>query len=222
MLGATVLLYLTALRLIGRRGAVISATLWALSEPAIRLTFATFDPLSVFLTAMSVWLIVQAGYRRHRATLVLAAAVALATANATAYSGIVIDPVVVAFAFLAWLPDMQVWRAAFYTLGLTVASAVVFALLIVASHSWSGLLFTVIARNIADHQDTVTILSNSWAYVGILVVLATIGSITACGTERRSRASLLLLLGLAAFVVPAAQVRDQTGWSLDQHLAYGA
>ena len=39
--------------------------LWALSEPAIRLAFATFDPLSVFLTALSVWLIVQAGYRRH-------------------------------------------------------------------------------------------------------------------------------------------------------------
>jgi hypothetical protein len=222
MLGTTVLLYLTALRLIGRRGAVISAALWALSEPAIRLTFATFDPLSVFLTTMSVWLIVQAGYRRHRAILVLAAAVALATANVTAYSGIVIDPVVVAFAFLAWLPDMQVRRAAFYTLWLTAASALVFALLIVASHSWSGLLFTVIARNIADHQDTVTILSNSWTYVGILAVLATIGSITACSTERRSRASLLLLLGLAVFVVPAAQLRDQTGWSLDKHLAYGA
>ena len=123
-----------------------------------------------------------------------AAAITLATANVTAYSGIVIDPVVVAFAFLAWLPDMQVRRAAFYTLWLIGVSALVFALLIIASHSWSGLLFTVIARNIADHQDTVTILSNSWAYVGMLVVLATIGSITACSTERRSRASLLVLL----------------------------
>ena len=152
----------------------------------------------------------------------VAAAVTLATANVTAYSGIVIDPVVVAFAFLAWLPDMHVRWAAFYTLWLIGVSALVFALLIIASHSWSGLLFTVIARNIADHQDTVTILSNSWAYVGMLVVLATIGSITACSTERRSRASLLLLLGLAAFIVPAAQVHDQTGWSLDKHLAYGA
>jgi 4-amino-4-deoxy-L-arabinose transferase-like glycosyltransferase len=221
MLGTTVLLYLTALRLIGRRGAIISAALWALSEPAIRLTFATFDPLSVFLTAVSVWLIVQAGRRRHRVIFVLAAALALAAANVTAYSGIVIDPVVIAFAFLAWLPDMQVRRAALYTIWLTGASVLLFALLIIASHSWSGLQFTVIARNIADHEDTVTILSDCWAYAGMLLVLATIGSITACSTERRSRAGLLLLLGFAAFIVPAAQIHDQTAWSLDKHLAYG-
>ena len=41
MLGATVLLYLTASRLIGRGGAVIAAILWALSEPVMRLAFAT-------------------------------------------------------------------------------------------------------------------------------------------------------------------------------------
>ena len=46
-----------------RTAAVIAAALWALSEPAIRLAFATFDPLSVLLTALSAWLIVQAGHR---------------------------------------------------------------------------------------------------------------------------------------------------------------
>ena len=152
MLGATVLLYFTASRLIGRRGATISAALWALSEPAIRLTFATFDPLSVFLTTVSVWLIVQSGYRRYRGAFVFAAAAALATANVTAYSGIVIDPVVIAFAFLVWLPDMRVLRSALYTISLAGASAAIFALLIIVSHSWSGLLFTVITRNVADHQ----------------------------------------------------------------------
>ena len=52
---------------------------------------------------LSAWLIVQAGYRRHRGELIAAAAFALALANVTAYSGIVVDPVVIAFAFLAWL-----------------------------------------------------------------------------------------------------------------------
>ncbi len=61
MLGATILLYLTASRLLDRTAAVIAAALWALSEPTIRLAFATFDPLSVLLTALSAWLIVQAG-----------------------------------------------------------------------------------------------------------------------------------------------------------------
>jgi hypothetical protein len=31
----------------------------------------------------------------------------------------------------------------------------------------------------------------------------------------------LALLGAAAFIVPAAQLHDQTAWSLDKHLAYG-
>ena len=60
MLLATVLLYLTASRLIGRTGALFAAALWAFSEPAMRLTIATNDPLSVFLVALSAWLIVQA------------------------------------------------------------------------------------------------------------------------------------------------------------------
>ena len=47
MLMATVLLYLTASRLIGRTGALFAAALWALSEPVMRLAFATFDPLVV-------------------------------------------------------------------------------------------------------------------------------------------------------------------------------
>ena len=199
MLGATVLLYFTASRLIGRRGAAISTALWALSEPAIRLAFATFDPLSVLLTAVSVWVIVQSGYRRHRGVLVLIAAAALAAANAAAYSGIVIDPVVIAFAFLVWLPDLQARRSALYTASLAGATAAFFLLLITAAHSRSGLVFTVIARNIADHQSSATILSDSWGYAGMLMILAVIGSITACNIEQWRRASLLVLLGLAAF-----------------------
>jgi hypothetical protein len=220
MLGATVLLYLTATRLIGYRGAIISAALWALSEPAIRLAFATFDPLSVVLTSISAWLIVQASCRHHRSVFVLMAALALATANVTTYSSIVIDPVVIAFAFLAWLP-LRARRAALYTGLLTVASAVLFTLLMAVSRSWSGLLFTVVTRNIADYQSIVAILSDSWGYAGILMVLAAVGGITACNTETVTRASQLVLLALAAIVVPAAQIHDQTGWSLDKHLAYG-
>ena len=43
----------------------------------MRLTFATSDSLSVFLTALSAWLIVQAGYRHRRGELVAAAALVL-------------------------------------------------------------------------------------------------------------------------------------------------
>ena len=111
MLATTVLLYLTASRLIGRRGALIGCAIWALSEPALRLAFATYDPLSVLFTALAAWLVVQAGDRRRGFVWVAGAAGALGLANATAYSGIVIDPVLIGFAFLVWLPSMRARRA---------------------------------------------------------------------------------------------------------------
>jgi hypothetical protein len=221
MLFATVLLYFTALELIGRRGAIISSGLWVLSEPTIRLAFATYDPLSIALTAFSAWLIVQTRYRRYRGAFVSAAAVALAVANFTAYSGIVIDPVVIAFAFLTWLPCIGAPRTALYTIWLAGGWAALFGLLIASTHSWSGLLYTVVARNVVDYQGITPVLNDIWGYSGLILVLTIAGSILAYNTESRSRAGMLVLLGSAAFIVPAAQLHDQTAWSLDKHLAYG-
>jgi 4-amino-4-deoxy-L-arabinose transferase-like glycosyltransferase len=223
MLGATALLYLTASRLVGRRAATVAAALWALSEPVIRLAFATYDPLSIFFTALSAWLIVQVCYHRHRSRVVFltAAAISLALANATAYSGIVIDPVVIAFAFFVWLPRSSVRRVLFQVMWLIVVLVMVFSLLITASGSWAGLLFTVVARNIADYQSIPVILSEILGYSGLVVVLAIVGSIAAVNTENRTQAALLVLVGCAVLIVPAAQLRDQTAWSIDKHLAYG-
>ncbi len=221
MLASTVLLYLTASRLTGHRAAVAAAALWALSEPAIRLAFATFDPLSVLATALSAWLLVQAGARRWWAAFVAAAAVALALANATAYSGIVIDPIVIAFAFLAWLPRLRALCALLHTALLVAVLGVAFGLLMTASRSWAGLSFTVIARNIADYQSPVAIMNDIWGYSGLIMVLAIIGGITAIHSETRSRAGVLAWAGLAIFIVPLAQLHEQTAWSLDKHLAYG-
>ncbi len=221
MLGATILLYLTASRLLDRTAAVIAAALWALSEPAIRLAFATFDPLSVLLTALSAWLIVQAGYRYRRGAFVAAAAAALALANATAYSGIIIDPVVITFAFLVWLPCMHRRQASLCTIWLAGILGVLFGLLMTISSSWTGIMSTVISRSGSDHQSILLVLDDSWGYSGLIAVLAVIGAITAFGVESRERTALLALLGCTALVVPAAQFHEQTAWSLDKHLAYG-
>jgi hypothetical protein len=221
MLGATILLYLTASRLFDRTAAVVAAALWALSEPVIRLAFATFDPLSVLLTALSAWLIVQASYRYRRSVFVAAAAASLALANATAYSGVIIDPVVIAFAFLVWLPLMRRRQASLCTAWFAGILALLFGLVMTASGSWTGLMSTVINRSGSDHQSILLILNDSWGYSGMIAVLAVIGAITAFGAESRQRIALLALLGCTALVVPAAQFHEQTAWSLDKHLAYG-
>jgi hypothetical protein len=223
MLGATILLYLTASRLIGHGGAVAGSAIWALSEPALRLAFATYDPLSVSLTALSAWLVVQA-IHRHRGRALMAAAAAaaaLALANATAYSGIVIDPVVVGFAFLMCLPRIRALRALLWATCFTIGCGAFFGLLMTASHSWRGLLFTVIARSKSDYQSTQLVVNDIWQYSGLILCLAVVGIFLAIGTESRQRGAMMALLGCAAFIVPAAQLHDQTGWSLDKHLAYG-
>ena len=218
MLGATILLYLTASRLIGRRGAVAATALWALTEPALRLAFATYDPLSVLLTALSAWLAVHADRRRWT---IPAVAGALALASATAYSGIVIVPIVIAFAFLVWLPRTGVRQASFCAVLLSAATAAFFCLLMTASHSWAGIMFTVLDRSGSDHQSILLVVNDVWRYSGLMISLATLGVITSIATEGWQRAALLSFLGCAVLIVPAAQLHEQTGWSLDKHLAYG-
>jgi hypothetical protein len=221
MLGATVLLYLTASRLFGRNAAVLAAAVWALSEPALRLAFATYDPLSVSLTALSGWLAVQAGYRCRRIGLVAASAVALALANATAFSGLVIDPVVATFAFLVWLPRMRAWQAAYCAALLTGGCIAFFGLLMTVTGSWSGIAWSIFQRGSSDHQSRLLVLNDIWKYSALIMVLAVIGAAAAIFAEGRRRAALLVLLGGAVFVVPAAQLHYQTAFSLDKHLAYG-
>lgn len=223
MIVATILLYFTALPLFGRLPAVVAAALWAFSEPAIRLAFATFDPMSVLLTALSAWLIVRAVYRKRWGAFLFAtmAASALALANAAAYSGVVIDPVVLAFALFVWLPHMQFRRASFYLVWLAAALVGTFSLVMVASGSWIGLTSSIVNRSSSDHQSVLLVLYDSWGYSGLIAVLAVVGAVAAFITESRQQAALLVLLGCTAFIVPAAQFDEQTAWSLDKHLAYG-
>ena len=221
MLIATVLLYLAASKLIGRTGALFAAALWAFSEPAMRLAFATADPLSVFLTALSAWLIVQAGYRYRRGELVAAAAITLALANVTAYSGVFIDPVVIAFAFLAWRTRMSAHQSSSCTAWLAGAWALSIGLLMTASHSLSGFYSTVFEPNITRYQSISPILNEIWEYSALIVGLGLIGILITLKLERREQIALLGLLCSATFIVLAAQLNVQTPWSIDEHLAYG-
>jgi glycosyltransferase involved in cell wall biosynthesis/putative flippase GtrA len=220
MLCATALLYFTAARLIGRTGALFSAALWVVSEPVIRMAFATYDPLSILLTATAASIIARAGYCTRRGEHVAAAALALALANATAYSGIVIDIPVIAFAFLVWLPRMGRQKALSCSAWLVGATVVLFALVMTGSRSWVGLA-AVFSRKSPDHQSLILILNDSWQYSGLLAVIAVVSALLVISAEERKFAALLVSLACTVFVVPASQLYEQTGWSLDEHIAYG-
>lgn len=220
MTAGTVLLYLTAARLLGRWVGIAASALWAASEPVLRLTFATFDPMSVFLVALSAWLAVQAGSRR-RGWPVTASAAALGLASAAAYSGIVIVPVVIVFAFLVLLPRFGPGPAWCLTAMLAAGSAVVFWLLITVSGSWAGIGFTILNRKVNDYQPAGVIVSDIVKDCGLIIVCAVAGALIAVRNEERRRTVLLAALAGAGLVVPAAQLYFGTGWALDKHAAYG-
>ncbi len=221
MVAATVLVYRTAARLLGRTEAVIAAALWSLSEPVLRLAFATYDPLSVFLVALAAWLAVEAGYRRRRGVLVLCSAAALGLAVAAAYSAIAITPVVLGFAFLIWWYRFDARLAFSWTAALTAAAAAVFALVITASGSWAGIAFTIFDRSVNDFQDAALILGDVAMDSGLIILLALIGAAASVRERDRRFRLLLMALGATGLVVPAAQLYMRTGWALDKHVAYG-
>jgi len=226
LLCSTVLLYSTAQQLFGRAVALIAAALWAVHSPTLQLgAFATYDAMSVSLTALAAWLGVRAAHSRYRGELVAASALTLALANATAYSGIVIDPLVIAFVCIMWWSVMGRKQALFSSAWFTAVCLCAFCFILTITKCWRGLTTTVLARSVtasSGYSTPLHVFQDSWTYTGLIILLATMGAVVAFFNEDRSRGLLVSLLALAALAVPLAQAHDTTAVSLKKHLAYGA
>jgi hypothetical protein len=221
MLGATALLYGTASKLFGRVAATFAATAFVLSEPVIRLAFATAEPLSIFLTALAAWLIVAAAERRRHGELVAAAAGALALANAAAYNGTIIDPVLVAFAFCVWVPRLGAQQAASSTAWFAGAWMVFLGGLLTFSRSWPGFTATVAGNGTSSHENPVLVLTDIWTYAGLVVVLGLVGAVVAGAAQDSRLTWLVAVLGGAALIVPVVQLATQNADLLDRRVGYG-
>ena len=142
----------------------------------------------------------------------------LALANATAYWGVVIDPVVIAFAVLAWQPHMRSQHSVSCAAWLTAAWALFFSLFMTFSHSWLAFFSTDFAAN-ASGQSISPALGQIWINSGLIICLALIGGLITLHSDRRKYAVVLVAALFAAYML--AQLRDQTASSVDNRLAYG-
>jgi hypothetical protein len=225
MLAATVLLYSAASRLFDRKTGAFAAALWAVHAPTIQLgAFATYDAMSVSLTALAGWLVVQAGFRRHRGELVAASAVALAAANLAAFSGVVMDPLVLVFALLAWNALMGLRQALYCTGWFILTFLASFAGTMTLTRAWPAIMADVFSRAVKTgaRATPLHVFQDSWTYTGLIIVLAAVGAVAAMSAESRARGLLVSSLAVAALLVPLAQAHDSTAVSLQKHLAYGA
>jgi Dolichyl-phosphate-mannose-protein mannosyltransferase len=225
MLGATVMLWATALRLFDRRTAYFAAALFSVIGPTLHLgAFATYDSMSLFLMAVAAWCACGAGTREDATGWIAAAAGALALANAVKYASAIFDPIVVALAVLSAYPrpggKTALRRGALLLTCLTGALAVLLRM----GGSWyiTGISQTTTMRPNGGAPVS-RVLSDSWQWTAVVVVLALAGvALNILKGNSWQRTWLMAILAAAALLVPAEQAHIQTTVSLNKHLDFGA
>jgi hypothetical protein len=225
MLGATTLLWSAARRRFGGRAAFFAAALFAVLGPTLHLgAFATYDALALLFVALAAWCVLRAGDRGDLPGRMIAAGAALALANATSYPTVLFDVVVPVLAVLSAFPApggrVALRRVAI--LLITVITLLAAGLIIGGSNYLSGFRRTILAP-VVHTNSPLSVLSNSWYWAGLLVVLAAAGVMfSAARREGRAQTWLLAVLGLAAIVGPAEQAWLHTAALLNEHVGVGA
>ena len=225
MLATTALLWDGTRRLIGRRAAFFAAALFAVLGPTLHLSsFATFDALAILLLALSSWCVIQAADRRDVTGRLIMAGTALALANATGYWTMLFDPVLVLLAALTAMPRLGGRLATRRAVILfTVVIVLGTAGLLVGGRGYiNGVEQTTLAR-VSGADTAARVIADSWAWVGVLAVLALLGVIAAwVGRSGRADSWMLTVLAGAIALVPAEQAFIHTTASLNKHVAAGA
>jgi 4-amino-4-deoxy-L-arabinose transferase-like glycosyltransferase len=225
MLGATALLWGTVSKLYGQRAAFFAAALFAVLGPTLHLgAFATYDAMSVFLVALASWCVVRPREGQEAAGWMVVAAVALALANAAAYSSLLFDPIVVLLALFTALPKPggKIAARRIAILVVVVAVLLLAGLLIGGSSYLHGFKSTTLTR-VPGAGTPLTVLTDTWSWTGLIIVLAVCGFvISLVGRQRRVQPWLLAILTIAAILGPLEQAHLHTTASLNKHVGLGA
>lgn len=234
VLSATALLYATTKRLFDNRTALLGTALFAaLGVTQFLSAFATYDPMALFLLALSAYLIIG---RKHEydtltevASSTILAAAALALANADKYATALWDPMVIGLAFCAPPIAGYSWRYGFgracrFTAALS--SFLVAGLAIGKSKYIQGILYTTVNRSPRQAgmgQPATLVFHDVWEWAGVVLVIALLGAFLLFLPGRRSPlAAVGVLLILATVAAPLNQARIGTSVSLHKHIVFGA
>jgi len=221
MLIASVLLYQITKRLFGNRTALVAAALWAVSEPVLRLAFATFDALACLFIILSAWLAIRSSYsQRRRGELVALSALSLALGSVTAFSFAIYIPFVPLFAFFAWQYLIGT-KAALWCAGwLGVTGVAMTVALMTFGHMWTGVLLSTINRSVLTRQGIALVSRAAWSWDGLVLGLAVAGCALAFASHDRRR-WLLASAVPAGLIVPLYQAHAGTAFSMDKHMSAG-
>lgn len=225
MLAATTFLWGVVSKLYGNRAAFFAAALFAVSGPTLHLgAFATYDAMSVFLIAFASWCVVRPREGQEATGWMVVAAIALALANAAAYSSLLFDPVVILLAGFSAFPKPggRIAARRVAILVIVVAVLLLAGLLIGGSSYLGGFERTTLDR-VTGGASAATVLTDAWSWTGLIIIPAVCGVvISLVGRHGRMQTWLLAILTIAALLGPLEQARLHTIASLDKHVGLGA
>ena len=223
MLGATILLWGAAARLFGRRAAFFAAALFAVLGTTLHLgVFATADAMSVFLVSLAAWCVIRAGAREPATRWMVAAAAALALADASTYSCLLFDPLIAALALLTAPGAGRLAARRAGTL-LAVTAALLAAGLGAGGGSYLGGFERTMLTRASGSASPLAVLGQSWSWAGLVLVLAVSGLVVSCVSRQgAAQAWLLGFLSAALVIGPLEQAQLHTAAALNQHVGLGA
>jgi hypothetical protein len=220
MLIASVLLYQITRRLFGDGAALAAAALWAVSEPVLRLTFASFDALACLFIVLATWLAIRSAGSRRRGELVALSGLSLALGSATAFSFAIYIPFVLLFAFFAWQYLIGTKQALWCAGWLSASGLVLTVAVMTFGHLWTGVLRSTLHHYVLTRQGIAVVGRAAWSWDGILLGLALAGCALAFASRDRRR-WLLVSAVLASLIVPLYQTHAGTAFSMDKHMSAG-
>jgi putative flippase GtrA/4-amino-4-deoxy-L-arabinose transferase-like glycosyltransferase len=234
MLGTTTLLYFTTGRLFGRQAALMSAVLFvALGVTQFLSVLATYDAMTLFLLALSSYLVIGRRINYDSLSAVAASVViaptVLALANAAKYATALWDPIVIGLVLCAPVVANRTWR---YGLSMATRFSAVLSLLLATglaigkSKYIQGILYTTLNRSsqqVGMGQSPSLVLHDALVWVGLVVAIAVVGALLLFLSGARARFAVPgILLVLAAVAAPLNQARIGTSTSLQKHVVFGA
>jgi 4-amino-4-deoxy-L-arabinose transferase-like glycosyltransferase len=223
MLGATTLLYATASRLFGRRAGLIAAAVFVGVGPTSDMSaWATYDPMAIFLLALSSWLAVRAARSRVSELWIILAAAAMVLTDAAKWAAALWNPVVVALIMVTapsgWaLAVARGGRLVGYAVGIAVP-----ALFLLGGKSYLHQITTSTTQRGAGATSPLAVLWNAAPLLAVILPLALLAVAMTWREHARRQALICAVLAGALLIAPAVQAHDHTTVSLYKHIDFGA
>lgn len=233
MLATTALLFGTTRRLFNERAALIAAASFSVIEPVVVLgNYATYDAASLFLLALTTWIVIRTARRGLAAVLLAVPSAVLAVG--VKYAAALYLPTITLLVVLAAWPHL---KARSLLRGVVFAAMTGVGLLV--GGKYSGLLAGVkdTTTNRAVGADPASLmLRNSLQWGGVLFGISVLGallylfrgrmnespeSLRMTGPGMRWRFALGAVLCGSALLAPIYQIHIHTDVSLFKHVGFG-